>query len=280
MYESTLAPEEADARPDPYGAHYRINRCQLCGLVYSSPIFDANEIRILYTHSPHTNVVGGEEANVRHTMQLYYELAQPFLPARDRFLDIGCDVGLLLDIARQDAFRELYGIEPVPQAASVARRVPGAVISSEFYEDQVFPDAYFDLISLIHVVDHLVNPIEVLQRVWVQLKPRGVVLAVVHNSGSMVARVLGERFPPYNLYHHYFFNKSTLRRLFERSGFEVLRVVSTFNCYSLGFLVQKMPGIPTSLKQISRRTLDGLHLGGVPLTVPLGNIGIVARRPP
>lgn len=280
VYESTVLARDANRdQIDPYAAHYRINRCLKCDLLYSSPIFDSDEVSALYSKSPHTNVVTGEEENVRRTMELYYRLVRPFLAGRQRILDIGCDIGLLLNAARRDGFQELYGIEPVPTAARIARSVPGAVISSEFYERQVFPEAHFDLITLIHVVDHLVDPAQALGRTWAQLKPGSVILAVVHNSGSLLSRLLGERFPPYNLYHHYFFSPATLRRLFERSKFEVLRLVSTYNCYSMDFLVQRVPGVPAPVREALRGVLGALRLARFPLTVPLGNIGIVARRP-
>lgn len=280
VYESTIPVQGSNSgRIDPYAAHYRINRCGKCDLLYSSPIFEADEVTTLYTQSPHTNVVAGEEENVRRTMEGYYHLARPFLAGRERVLDVGCDIGLLLDVARRDGFRELYGIEPVPAAAQVARAVPGAIISSEFYEREAFPKTHFDLIALIHVVDHLVDPAEVLGRARTQLKPGGVILAVAHNSSSLLSRLLGERFPPYNLYHHYFFSPATLRRLFERSAFEVLRLVSTHNCYSLGFLVQKVPGVPSPVKRGVRGVLAAVGLAGLPLNLPLGNIGIVARQP-
>ena len=279
VYESTLPAGATIAGLDPYGAHYRINRCARCGLLYSSPIFEPHEVKVLYTHAPHANAPPGEEANVRRTMELYYRFARPFLAGRHRILDVGCDIGLLLEVAREDGFRELHGIEPVQVAARVAAGIRGASISSEFYEDQTFPDGYFDLVTLVHVVDHLVDPIRVLRRTWGQLKPGGILLAVVHNSGSLLSRVLGERFPPYNLYHHYFFSNATLKRLFEAGSFEVLRVASTYNCYSMGFLAEKIPGVPAPVRRVGRRILDALGVGGLPVTIPLGNIGIVASRP-
>jgi SAM-dependent methyltransferase len=221
--------------------------------------------------------VGGEEQNVERTMRGYYDLARSALRGRERMLDIGCDVGLLLDAGRRDGFQELYGIEPVGVAAAQAAALPDAHISTRFYEDEDYPDEYFDLITLIHVVDHLVDPIVTLERAWKQLKPGGVILAVVHDGGSLLARVLGERFPPYNLYHHYFFERRDLRRLFRRAKFEVLRTPLTYNCYSFGFLVQKVPGLP--LKGLARHGLDTVGIGKLPITLPLGNIGIIARRP-
>lgn len=276
LYESTLDPQRNTGDPvDPYGAHYQINRCRRCGLVYSSPILASREVSRLYTGSIDTNVGSEEWPNVRVTMQGYYALARPFIPDRRRMLDIGCDIGLLLDVARADGFRELYGLEPNPTAAQVAERIPGAKIIRDFYETQEFPDANFDLITLVHVLDHLVNPAEVLKRAHRHLRPGGIVFAVVHNVESVLGRVLRERFPIFNLYHHYFFSRRTLRQLFANNGFEVLRVAPTSNSYSLGFLVQK---IPLALARTARRGLDAIGIGRLRVTMPLGNIAIVARR--
>lgn len=212
-------------------------------------------------------------------MDGYYALAQPFLTERERMLDIGCDIGLLLESARQDGFRELHGIEPNPKASRVAARIPGVALYEKFYEEQPFCDASFDLITLIHVVDHLVDSKSVLERSLRHLKPGGIILAVVHDVGSPLSQVLGERFPPLNLYHHYFFSRATLRLLFEKCGFEVVRVAPTYNQYSMGFLIDKAPGLPVPARTSLRRALEAVGLARIPLTIPLGNIGIVARRP-
>src|SRR5438445_2056786 len=210
VYRSTIPPRAAGASLDPYAAHYQINRCRRCDLVYSSPILDEACVAALYTNSAHGSVAAGEERNAQRTMELYYELVRPHLSARRRVLDIGCDVGFLLKVARGDGFAELHGIEPNPVARAEAAKLPGAVVYDRFYETQDFPDAYFDLVTLVHVVDHLVDPGRVLARARRHLRPGGVILAVVHDVRSPLARLLGERFPPYNLYHHYFFSKVTL----------------------------------------------------------------------
>jgi SAM-dependent methyltransferase len=283
LYREKVGAEPRDTTTrvaDPEGNHYRINRCLGCGLVYSSPIFDEAGVAALYTHSPHTNVRQGEEDNVRNTFRGYYRLARSHLDGRRRILDIGCDIGLLLGMAEGDGFEELHGVEPNPLAAATARAVPRSRIVETFYEATKYPEDHFDLVTLIHVVDHLVEPVRLLTRVRRDLKPRGVVLAVVHNAGSLLARLLGERFPPYNLYHHYFFTKHTLRLLFERAGLEPVWVGSTYNSYSLDFLVDKVPVVPPVARRAARAALARVGLGRIRLTLPLGNIGIVARKPP
>jgi SAM-dependent methyltransferase len=283
VYRETAAAEPtlmaAGPMHDPEHVHYRIRECVGCGLRYSSPIFDETGVRDLYTHASDTNVREGEEGNVRGTFELYYELIRPHLSRRDRVLDIGCDVGILLDIARRDGFREVFGIEPNPVSAAQAEVIPGSSISREFYESAVYPSEHFDLITLIHVVDHLVDVNGFLARVREHLRCGGVVLAVVHNVESLLARLLGERFPPYNIYHHYFFSKRTLRLLFERAGFEVMEVRATYNCYSTGFLLDKAPLLPPMLRRVGHGALRALRAEALPLSLPLGNIGILARRP-
>lgn len=93
---------------------------------------------------------------------------------------------------------------------------------------------------------------------------------------AVLGRIRRERFPIFNLYHFYFFSKRTLRQLFTNNGFEVLRVVSTSNSYSLRFLVQKIPMAPA---RTVRRALDTVGIGRWRVTAPLGCIAIVARRP-
>jgi 2-polyprenyl-3-methyl-5-hydroxy-6-metoxy-1,4-benzoquinol methylase len=191
-------------------------------------------------------------------------------------MEVGCDVGYLLDVARRDGFAQVYGCEPNPVARECAAKVPGAVVSDLFYEQWDLPQAYFDALTLIHVVDHLVNPMEVLQKAQKELRPEGLIFAVVHNVDCVLAKLTGERFPPFNLYHHYFFSKTTLRKLLEAAGFQVLAVENTTNSYSMGFFMRKAPGFP------GKRTVSWLfektHLSRCILTVPIGNIAVIARK--
>lgn len=192
-------------------------------------------------------------------------------------MEVGCDVGYLLEVAQKDGFDGIYGCEPNPVARECAAKLPGANISDRFYEHWELPRDFFDALTLIHVVDHLVDPMLVLSKARRELKPGGIVFAVVHDVECLLAKLVGERFPPFNLYHHYFFSKPTLRKLLTAAGFEVLEVKNTLNCYSLGFFLAKAPSFPG--KRLVKRAIDGLGLASRSVTVPIGNIGIVARKP-
>jgi len=274
----------AASLPDPYTAHYRINRCAGCDLLYSSPILDDEGVKALYEHgvvtktddSDGTNVATGEAVGVQRTMQLYYDRIRPFLRSRDSFMEVGCDVGYLLDVAQRDGFARIYGCEPNVLARERAAKLRNAVISDLFYEQWELPRDHFDALTLIHVVDHLVNPMRVLQKARRELKPGGILFAVVHDVECVLARFTGERFPPFNLYHHYFFSKLTLRKLLATAGFEVLEVKSTLNSYSIGFFLQKAPAFPG--KGLLSQLLVNGRMSRRSVTLPIGNIGVVARK--
>jgi SAM-dependent methyltransferase len=173
----------------------------------------------------------------------------------------------------------MHGIEPNPVARQVAERVASAHIGAQFFEQTKYPADHFDLIAMVHVLDHLFDPSVVLNQALANLRPGGIVLAVVHNVGSPLAKLLGERFAIFNLYHHYFFDERTLAELFRRHGFEVIKVSPTYNCYSLGFFVRRAPGVPEAIRNAVLRVLEFGQVISLPLTIPVGNIGIVARRP-
>lgn len=280
VFKSTLPSAFDEAvPPPPYSGHYQINRCLTCELMMSSPVMNDVGVAALYKDSSETNVSPGEEDNVRRTMALYYHLASPHLAGRQRMLDIGCDMGFLLEAAKADGFAEVFGIEPNPVARKAVEQTLGAKISDRFFEDTDYPADYFDLVSMIHVLDHLFDPRIVLGRALSNLRPGGVIVAVVHNADALLYKLLGEKYPIFNFYHHYFFSKKTLAALFRSQGYEVVRVVSTYNCYSLGFFAKRVPGVPEFLRKAAFRVLDFMGLASVALTIPVGNIGIVARRP-
>ena len=279
-YEATARSGDSLLASSPYGGHYRINTCSGCGLVYSSPILDESEVNALYTGYSEVNVADEEIANVKATMRGYYKLGRPFLARKRSALDIGCDIGLLLEVLHDDGFITLCGLEPVVVARKrAAERVPTAVISGAFYEQSGFREDGFDLVTLVHVVDHLVRPDTVLDRVLRDLRPGGICIAVVHDVESPLARLMGERFPVFNYFHHYFFSKRTLRALFEARGFEVLRVAATRNRYSLAFFVERAPFLAEALRRSLAHLSRRLAVGHIPISIPVGNIGIVARKP-
>ena len=216
------------------------------------------------------------------TVRRYLSEAMPFLPDRNCIMDVGCDIGFLLEASLEAGFGKAIGIEPNKTASNRAQvrlnSYPNAVIRNEAYSEDATSPESISLISFVHVLDHIKQPNTILKIVYRDLKPGGIVIAITHNIRSILARLTGKMFPPINLQHPQFFSPNSLRLLFEKAGFEFLKTCPTFNDYPLAHYVRYMPLMPESVKD-NIIPLLGKNLASYSLSLPLGNMMIIARKP-
>jgi SAM-dependent methyltransferase len=100
------------------------------------------------------------------------------LPAvsRPRILDVGCGPALFFDALEQ--FGHVEGIESDPAAVERSGRWRRHVFLGELNEAYK-PDAPFDLILMLDVIEHVADPERLLRRAGELLTPRGCVLVTV-----------------------------------------------------------------------------------------------------
>ena len=144
-------------------------------------------------------------------------------PSATRLLDVGCSSGAFLGTATA-AGLEVDGVEPSPEAAETARRA-GYKVFGGTLEEARYPDAAFDAVTLIELVEHLREPRALLAECRRVLRPGGVVLVTTPNAASWTARALGAHWEVFSLRgmggHVSFFNPGSLALLAARAGFAV-----------------------------------------------------------
>jgi 2-polyprenyl-3-methyl-5-hydroxy-6-metoxy-1,4-benzoquinol methylase len=160
------------------------------------------------------------------------ELA-PFIPSSPgRVLDIGCGTGGFgSTLRRSGAVGEMWGVEPVPEAAEQARTVYDEVRTGFFPDASLgLPAAGFDTVFMLDVLEHLVEPAEALAAVLPLLAEDGQVIASIpnvrhfsvwwplvrHGTWTYTETGLLDRT------HLRWFTSATMRELFETSGYRVV----------------------------------------------------------
>lgn len=139
-----------------------------------------------------------------------------------RLLDVGSAAGDKLIKMQRLGWRAV-GVEPSAKAAAEARRHHHLDVRAGTLEDQNFPGAAFDAVSLISVVEHLPNPLSVLQEVFRVLAPGGHALIDVPNFDSHLRSVFDTCWTQYAYPQHLtLFTEKTLRALVQKAGFEVV----------------------------------------------------------
>jgi SAM-dependent methyltransferase len=264
------------ARRLPDRIHYRMVTCNKCGLVRSDPVADEELLAMLYASSSFDY---GQEVQ---SLQVTYGRALRWLEAgaqrRETLLEIGCGNGFFLAQARRQGWGEVRGVEPSADAVAQAPAELDGAIVQDMMRGGLFEPESFDAVCLFQVLDHISQPLELLAECAAVLRPGGQILALNHNVAAVSARLLGERSPIVDIEHTYLYSPATMRSLFAKAGFVDARVRSVRNTYSLAYLAQLLP-FPAAIKS---RLLPGLRAGlaaRMRVTVPLGNLCLIARKP-
>jgi ubiquinone/menaquinone biosynthesis C-methylase UbiE len=139
-------------------------------------------------------------------------------------LDVGCGCGELLLWLKKHGWSEAHGVEISKKAAALAKDHGLNVFCGEI-ADAHYPDNHFDYVSLIHVLEHMHDPMQTLKEVHRVIKPGGLLVVGVPNFESYENKVFGKyqsilKEVPRHLYH---FSRNTLTRMLDESGFRVDR---------------------------------------------------------
>jgi SAM-dependent methyltransferase len=137
-----------------------------------------------------------------------------------RLLDVGCSIGLFLDLARDRGWQGV-GIELAPRALAMARG-RGLEVQDVPLGEAGFVSDSFDAVALLSVLEHTPDPRSMLGECRRVLRAGGAVYVVVPNVESLACRVLREKARTFDGRNHLvYFSPSTLRDALEQEGFEV-----------------------------------------------------------
>jgi 2-polyprenyl-3-methyl-5-hydroxy-6-metoxy-1,4-benzoquinol methylase len=166
-------------------------------------------------------------------------LVPGFSAGKSRFLDAGCGLGYLLDVAFDKDF-DVEGIEFNPVAAErIRNKYKFPVFSGDLMKYDGGP---FDAVALLDVIEHLPRPFDSLDKLASLMKPGGVLMLATMDCDSFVSRLMGKRLEDFRRTreHLYFFTRSTIRMVLERAGFEIVRIDSYGLTIRMDFLSRRV----------------------------------------
>lgn len=142
-----------------------------------------------------------------------------------RFLDVGCGTGDHVATFSQFGM-EAEGVEPSAFAAKKAQNL-GLKVFCGTLQEAHYPDSQFDVVSMTHVLEHVPQPLEVLQECYRILKPDGILVIGVPNFDSLVFRIEGKLWGglqlPTHLHH---FRGGSLSKAANACDFQVTKLIT------------------------------------------------------
>jgi 2-polyprenyl-3-methyl-5-hydroxy-6-metoxy-1,4-benzoquinol methylase len=268
----------------------RIVTCTLCGLGYVNPRESSDVLaRIdeeyygdgkILEEASHFNV-GGTPLFL-HTLKQIGQYKQS-----GRLLDVGSGGGFFLKHARDHGYTP-YGVEVDEDGCVVARRHGGLNIVHGTISQAQFENDFFDVVTILNVLEHIDSPSDLLNEVRRVLKPDGLLVVSVPNLifglgllrfydiVSRVPRVRDFRndFGVFHVpEHHYFFSPATLKAMLTKLGFQNIKVSNAVPINN--------PGYPlwTAVKYLSYWVSNAVTFATAGALIPNYTITVTARRP-
>jgi SAM-dependent methyltransferase len=168
-------------------------------------------------------------------------------------MDIGCGTGETLNLLKGLGW-DPYGMDIDKQAIVIAhKRGLNRVRFGSYTSLNTYPDGFFDVIRLYHVIEHLDNPDLFCQLAFQKLKKGGELIIGTPNADSFVSRLFGSYW--YNLdspRHLIIFSPSTLRRLLGAHKF----IVRYVDFCSIGGIVGSVQYILREKFSIRRKIIN------------------------
>lgn len=197
-------------------------KCSACGTAFVWPLPDATTLARFYRWEDYGarvyNLPDWLVEGRRRLVGDLLDIVQGRLGRAGSLLDVGCSVGLLLDVAQRAGWR-VEGIELDPETASRTRKALGVTVHAGLALSVLPTLGSYDLIVMSHWLEHCTNPGRALQVAAEHLRPGGGLFLRVPNADSLLARFTGASwswFSPPN--HLFYFDEASLRTLSAARG--------------------------------------------------------------
>jgi len=183
---------------------FTVYRCKNCRVVTTDPMptdedldrfygsneavaFSGFDIRQLIAR--HEEFINSPTDSVNFLRSSYLEVTRD-LPPGAKCLEVGCNLGRLIELLQKHCHFDFYALELNEEAVRFCQDRAKFKIARARLQDNPFPGVVFDVIGLFDVFEHLPRPEEFIGSMAARLRIGGFVILAVPNAASLSANLL------------------------------------------------------------------------------------------
>ncbi|MDJ0754082.1 MAG: class I SAM-dependent methyltransferase [Ardenticatenaceae bacterium] len=278
-YPATLGREDHHA-PDArafrctsldYGRHAQIVTCNKCGHVYANPVWDEDELLMLYGDVEDTTYIEERIGRVL-TFQKHLKAFEKITgPGNGRtLLDVGAYIGVFVDVACQAGWNA-SGVEPSAWAVEIARQQHLPILHGTLDHPDLAANS-FEAITMWDVIEHVADPAGELAKAYKLLKPGGYIAVHTMDIDSLLSRLLGPRWPWLMTMHIQFFSQRTLATMLEKVGFEIVWSAVQGRYLRLNYLSSRLTGVVPAAGSLFDQAIHAFNIADRPIPINFGDL--------
>jgi SAM-dependent methyltransferase len=204
------------------GDGYDVVACAGCGMAFASGLPEARRFAQYYADSSKYDLSADAAQLPAQDIARYADQAA-FVSAtvQDRatpVLDVGTAAGGFLMALRAEGFARVHGVDPSPDAVSVARESFGLDVRVGGLDAADSWAMRFGLVTYIAVLEHVLSPREQVRAVSQRLAADGYLFVSVPNATAFAEGVEAP-FQEFSVEHINFFTSGSLRNLMAAEGY-------------------------------------------------------------
>lgn len=225
-----------------FGLHGNVYKCRECNLGWINDNDLTGQLLSGYQRSTFDDMYEKEYKGRKKTAKALIKKLQKIQP-NGKILDIGCYTGVFLQSAQEMGYLP-FGVEASPIAIKIATLRVAGNLRQGMAEDILpqYPNNFFDIITLIDVIEHLNNPRQILQLCYSKLKKGGVIVVSTPDFSSYVSRIQGENWHAILPHHLFYFSFGNLHKMLGQENFTINKKSHFGRYFTLGYLAWCLRG--------------------------------------
>jgi len=196
-----------------------------------------------------------------------------------KLLDLGCALGDCLIEAKKLGWIDPVGVDTSAYACEQCKKRGLKVFNGTLDTIKIKPNS-FDLVTSQDVIEHVINPISELKKIYNILKPGGYVFIVTPEMDGWWFKLLHGWWYHYKAGEHVvYFSQSTIKKALIKAGFTTVTTSDTPHIMSVEYILKRLQYYSPAIFGFFLKIAKFLSLDNLSLRVYTGELEAWAQKP-